>query len=182
LLYPVADNMRQEADITHDNTHTSTDNTSDDTRTNTDSTVRVTVVQAAEILGLTEGAVRQRLKRGTLQADKDEDGSVYVLLDRTHVRTYGDSMRTNDDITDDNTAGQSLVVARLENEVEWLRREVERKDTIIMSLSQSIAALEAPSEPRESSVAPSDSTDRAETTADDDTGKSRSWLRRFFDL
>jgi len=165
--------MRQDADITHDNTRTNTDNTSDDTRTNTDSTVRVTVVQAAEILGLTEGAVRQRLKRETLPADKDEDGSVYVLLVRAQVRTYGDNTRTNDDIThdstrtntdktNDSTADQPLLVERLENEVEWLRREVERKDTIIMSLSQSISALEAPSEPREATETASQGAEGAE--------------------
>ena len=107
--------------------------------------------------------------------------TIYGDNTRSNNDITDDSTRTNPDKTNDNTPHQPLVLERLENEVEWLRREVERKDTIIMSLSRSIGALEAPSEPRESSVTPSDSSDRVETTADD-TGKPRSWLRRFFDL
>ncbi len=40
---------------------------------------RLTVAQAAEKLGITEGAVRSRIKRGTLPTVK-EGGTVYVVL------------------------------------------------------------------------------------------------------
>ncbi len=44
--------------------------------------------------------------------------------------------------------GQSELVAELRSQVEWLRREVERKDTIIMSLTQRVPELEPASEPQ----------------------------------
>jgi hypothetical protein len=40
---------------------------------------RLTVAQAAASLGITEGAVRSRIKRGTLPTTK-EGGTVFVLL------------------------------------------------------------------------------------------------------
>jgi hypothetical protein len=40
---------------------------------------RLTVAQAAAALGITEGAVRSRIKRGTLATAK-EGGNVFVLL------------------------------------------------------------------------------------------------------
>jgi excisionase family DNA binding protein len=41
---------------------------------------RLTVVEAAERLGVKEQAVRKRIARGTLHHTKDEDGRVYVYL------------------------------------------------------------------------------------------------------
>lgn len=41
---------------------------------------RATVPEAAEILGLSEDAVRSRLKRGTLRKEKAPDGTVLVML------------------------------------------------------------------------------------------------------
>src|SRR5215211_1820420 len=41
--------------------------------------VRHTVAEAADMLGISTGAVRNRLSRGTLPSTK-EDGTVYVLL------------------------------------------------------------------------------------------------------
>ena len=40
---------------------------------------RLAVPEAAQELGLTEGAVRQRLQRGTVESERDADGRVYVL-------------------------------------------------------------------------------------------------------
>src|SRR5919202_821638 len=42
---------------------------------------RVTVLKAAELLGLTPDAVRARLRRGTLRKERGEDGTLYVVLD-----------------------------------------------------------------------------------------------------
>jgi hypothetical protein len=41
--------------------------------------VRYTVSEAADMLGITTGAVRNRLSRGTLRKTR-ESGTVYVLL------------------------------------------------------------------------------------------------------
>src|SRR5215211_6927404 len=56
---------------------------------------RVPVTEAADALGISEGAVRMRVKRGTLPSTR-EGGRLYVLLDteptpkpgQPHVRTH----------------------------------------------------------------------------------------------
>jgi len=42
---------------------------------------RVTVTDAAALLGTTEGALRKRIARGTLPHERDAQGRVWVLLD-----------------------------------------------------------------------------------------------------
>ena len=44
---------------------------------------RVTVAEAALLLGLSEDAVRSRLKRGTLRRETGADGTVLVVLGDT---------------------------------------------------------------------------------------------------
>src|SRR4051794_16193678 len=41
---------------------------------------RTTVAEAAQRLGITKEAVRKRISRGTLRADKDPDGTVRVYI------------------------------------------------------------------------------------------------------
>ena len=41
---------------------------------------RVTIREAAVLLGVSEGAIRKRVDRGTLEHDKGTDGRVYVYL------------------------------------------------------------------------------------------------------
>ena len=42
---------------------------------------RLTLRQAAAVLGLSESAMRKRVERGTLSSDKGPDGRRYVYLD-----------------------------------------------------------------------------------------------------
>jgi hypothetical protein len=136
-----------------------------------DNTLRVPVVKAAELLGLTEGAVRQRIKRGNLPIEKATDGSVYVLLDADLARTTTDSTRTNTD----NTSDLHMTIERLDSEVSFLRselitrnEELRRKDHIIAALTERIPELEparepAP-EPREAPEMASEEEGRRDTT------------------
>jgi hypothetical protein len=137
------------------------------------------VHEAAEHLGLTVEAVRSRIKRGTLPKERDPDGTVYVVVEDGAGLGH-DRARPGGDQSNDQAAAQPLIVTRLENEVEWLRREVERKDTIIMSLSQSIAALEAPPEPRDSPVTVTEETDKGTAPTEQEPSQRRPWLHRFF--
>ena len=105
---------------------------------------RVTVQEAARRLGITESAVRKRVKRGLLEHDKEPDGRLYVYLDTQD--------KGRDQVRD---SSYDMLVRRLENENEFLRRELERKDTILLNMTEAMKALnpgaqEAPSEPRES--------------------------------
>ncbi|CAA9312620.1 MAG: hypothetical protein AVDCRST_MAG93-5325 [uncultured Chloroflexia bacterium] len=62
-----------------------------------------------------------------------------------------------------------------------MRREVERKDTIIMQMAQRIPELEAPAEQRNGSKTASPRSDRGTVPEDSqETAEPRSWWRRFF--
>ncbi len=169
----------------------------------------LTVHEAATALDLTVEAVRSRIKRGTLAKEKSQDGTVYVVLDSVDrpdpARQGADQSRQGDDQAGDQSTAQALLIERLENEIEYLRQEVEdwkeeshqkvdylqrelevrneelrRKDTIIMSLTQRIPELEPardiPSEPRESAVTASGN----EENPVHPEPEKPSWWRRIF--
>ena len=154
-----------------------------------DNTLRVPVIKAAELLRLTEGAVRQRIKRGTLPVEKAVDGSVYVLLDADHARTNADHTRTDNDSTHDNTGDLRMTIERLDSEVNFLRselitrnEELRRKDHIIAALTERIPELEAPREPSESPVPDSEGVDKDKDPEHQEPSQRRSWWRAFLGL
>lgn len=102
---------------------------------------RVTVQEAARQLGVSEQAIRKRVKRGTLEHDKDPDGRVYVYLDEV----------TNPSTTPDNT----LLISQMQARIESLERQLEEANAanqehrrIIIALTSRIPQLEAPQEPQ----------------------------------
>jgi excisionase family DNA binding protein len=142
--------------------------------------LRVTVEDAARLLGVSVDAVRKRIERGSLRSEKDGT-TRYVFLDPD--RTHADSDRTSpdDDLTDK--------VAILKGHVQFLRRELEvwqeearRKDHIIAALTERIPELaparDIPSESRESAVtATEESQGKGQVPRDAET---LSWWRRIF--
>src|SRR5918993_4823593 len=111
---------------------------------------RLTVAQAANRLGITQDAVRKRIARGTIGHEKDHEGRIFVYLDtfESEYETDQDNVqdRESKTVLDDD---QDKYTRSLEDQIGFLRRELERKDTIIMSLSQRIPELEVSPEPRE---------------------------------
>ena len=138
---------------------------------------RVTVQEAARQLGITESAVRKRVQRGLLEHDKETDGRLYVYLDTQD--------KVRDKVRD---SSYDMLVRRLENENEFLRRELERKDTILLNMTEAMKALspppqEASSEPRESPQTVEEEPDRAEPHSGApgaQEGVQRPWWRRVF--
>jgi len=112
---------------------------------------RVTVQEAARLLGISEGAVRARIHRGTLETERDS-GTVYVRLNA-------------DDTTNERTERSELVQtlreynAALERQLNAEREASAELRRIVAGLVQRIPELEAPSEPRE---APETATESAE--------------------
>ncbi len=140
---------------------------------------RVTVAEAAIRLGVKEQAIRKRIQRGTLAHDKDEDGRVHVYLDPEYVATgAGNGVDT----------GMETLVQSLQEQIIYLRQESEdwkeearRKDTIIMSLTQRLPELEAPTEPREVFESATQAKGKGAAYRDDqEPSQGRSWLHRFF--
>jgi predicted transcriptional regulator len=135
---------------------------------------RVTVKEAAELLGISPEAVRARIKRGTLHKEKGADGAVYVRLD--------------DDRTSDRTSVHDELVEELRDRVRYLEEESRRKDSIILTMAQRIPELEAPAEPRESPESvgetPDSTNPRSATKEPQETTsrpqEERSWWRRWF--
>lgn len=137
---------------------------------------RVTVKQAADIMGITPEAVRARLFRGTLQRETGEDGTVWVLL-------RPDQAQPDDDHSQDHSHDQSVLVEHLDSEVEFLRSELhnqaERHAEETRELRRLIAALtqripeQLPAAPPEQDQGHRESRQEAPQTASkDDLGGS----------
>src|SRR5215210_3427015 len=111
---------------------------------------RLTVAQAAEMLGVTRDAVRKRIKRHSIEWETAEDGTVYV---------YVDASTTAEDVSAD-ASGQELgtLAEVLREQVEHLREQLDRAEErdrenrrIIAALTQRIPELEPPRESPETS-------------------------------
>jgi hypothetical protein len=156
-----------------------------DTSTKTPpSNQRVTVREASELLGVSEHAIRQRIRRNTLKSDKDADGRVYVLLDVDTEVSGETSDKASGEIYDVDPIRllreQNQMLREQLDEAHAANRENRR---IIAALTQRIPAIEeAPSEPRESSVTPSGEQDNDVPLREDQGQEKRSssWWRRFF--
>ena len=140
---------------------------------------RVSVPEAAKLLGISEGAVRQRMHRGQLQYDKDENGRVYVYP--TAVDTTNNDVKPADDALVDELRDR---IRFLEQELadrkeEALRRdeEAKRKDAILMTLAQRVPELEAPSETVQSPTTAANGEEQGIAAPD---AENRSWWRRIF--
>jgi hypothetical protein len=141
---------------------------------------RYTVAEAADMLGITTGAVRNRLSRGTLPKVK-EGGTVHVLLP-------GDMSRDADRDTGDTPSGMphpepdaltSELRDRLryvENQLEAERQAHAEARRIIAGLVERIPAIEAPQDAED---APEGAEPRPATPGPQE-GARRPWWRRMF--
>jgi hypothetical protein len=156
-----------------------------------DATERFTVSEAAEILGITAEAVRQRIRRGTLPSERDEVGSVFVFLKphkhRANRQPYADPTQPHADPTTDNT----VLYERMSSEIDHLRAQLDKERDSSAELRRIIAALtqripeleparEASPEPRGSSTPPSEEEADTPPSPKGLDQEKRSWWRRFF--
>jgi len=124
-----------------------------------------TVQEAAQRLGISQDAVRQRIRRGSIRHDKDDKGRVYVYLDPTNTRPTPVHDAPSDTVPEASRSNE--LVTELRNRIQFLETELtdrkeesRRKDHIIAALTQRIPELEPPSEPREYSERPTEHVDR----------------------
>ena len=154
-----------------------------------------TVVEAAEILGITPDAVRSRLRRGTLERspERGEDGEVLVVL-----RTVGNQSETVEDSSNDQSgnasngqsetvageADQSDLVEALRDQIALLTRQLDETNRansehrrLLAAALERIPKLEAPAEQRNGHQTASEDSGRDDPK---EPGERRSWWRRFF--
>jgi hypothetical protein len=154
-------------------------------------TIRVSVEEAATLLGIEKGSVKKRIQRGKLRSEKDTSGTIWVYLDRSEtVRDQSQGQSTTD--RDELVSELRDRVRSLERRLDEERESRRRADTIIVQLSRAneeqaltIRELEAPASPeaRESPQTVEDESERVESRPDAggaQEGVQRSWWRRMF--
>lgn len=123
-----------------------------------DSLDRVPVAEAAERLGLTQDAVRKRVARGTIRHDKDQDGRIYV-----YVAPSDTSSKTDQDTVQDEPehSKANRYIASVEDQISFLRRELERKDAILLRMAERLPpAIEPPREEQDQAESAESRSDR----------------------
>ncbi len=157
---------------------------------------RLSVQEAAGVLGVSVDAVRSRIRRGTLTSDKGEDGRVFVWLG-------SDQPTAKPESEDEGSTSRAELAEELREQVGYLREQLRREQDahaearrIIAGLVQRVPELEAApappprTQPRGSDLraeeAPEGSTPgggRAATEAGGEGpegSEARPWWRRVF--
>lgn len=132
---------------------------------------RVTIQVAARRLGISEGAVRKRVTRGTLEHDKEGDGRIYVYLDTRGRRGVDNGQDTGVDLN------SGALISRLEDEIAYLREESRRKDEIIMQQAVTMRQLSAPSETPQDAEPVPEGKEPPESTEGSQAGTQRPWWK-----
>jgi hypothetical protein len=104
---------------------------------------RVTMQEAADELGLTVEAIRKRIQRGSIASDKGPDGRRYVYLDESRPQVGGEG-----------STSTTTLVAELRDRVRFLERELERKDAILLNMTEAMKAIGPPAHEESPSGAP----------------------------
>ena len=143
---------------------------------------RVSVAEAAERLRISQDAVYKRIKRGTIPWDKSEDDKTYVYIDDVDGSTDRARQSTDQASSASNYVSKDELLSELRARVRFLEEELQRKDTILLSLTQRIPELEAPPESRDAPVSSSEEENKGTPPEQQEPSKRRSWWREFFGL
>ncbi len=155
---------------------------------------RLTVSEAAAVLGISVEAVRGRIKRGTIEHEREGD-RVYILLGGDKSATGRDQDAGQPKDQSQPVGDQTPLVENLLDQVAYLREQLSeerearrRADTIIAQLSQANATLaarvpqlEAPQEPQNQAESAGSRSDRGTPPEEPErAAEPRSWWRRIF--
>jgi hypothetical protein len=148
---------------------------------------RVSVAEAAHRLGISQDAVYKRIKRGSIPWDKGEDDKTYVWIDEVDRSTDRARQSTDQASESSNYVSKDELLSEMRARVSFLEEELQRKDAILLSLTQRIPELDpakdSSSKPRQS---PETATEEFPGTHAPPTPERPverpSWWRRFFGL
>src|ERR687886_162014 len=147
---------------------------------------RVSVAEAAHRLGISQDAVYKRIKRGTIPWDKGEDEKTYVWIDEVDESTDRARPSTDRPLEASNYVSKDELLSEMRARVSFLEEELQRKDAILLQLTQRIPKLEpaknSSSEPRESSETAMEDPHLTHysPSAPEQPVERPSWWRRFF--
>src|SRR5215212_10678047 len=151
---------------------------------------KVTVAEAAKLLGISADGVRMRVRRGTIDHEKDETGRLVVYVDEAEL----DRNESQDDSPDAYLAVLQEQIEQLRNDVtdwkEQLREEREanreNRRLLLAALERLPPALEAPeeasSEATEGRQSASERSSQGRTPEEEQSPQKRSWWREFLGL
>jgi hypothetical protein len=153
-------------------------------------TMRVTVEDAARLLGIEKGSVKKRIQRGKLRSERDDSGTVYVYVDRSET-VRDESQGRSRIVHDELLTSKDETIAILRDQLHEEREARRRADTIIAQLARTteeqartIRALEPPGEAEEEAETVEDEPERGQPRSDapgSQEGTRRPWWRRVFD-
>src|SRR5918994_4630800 len=122
---------------------------------------RIPLREAADELGISKDAVRQRIRRDTLRSDKGDDGRVYVYLDTSPYGVHGDEAERK---------GEDRLYREMRERIAYLERQVEeerearrRADTLLARLMDRVPELETPQQQPGGAQRPAEGGARVET-------------------
>ena len=139
---------------------------------------RLSVGEAARALGVTRDAIHKRISRGTIQYERDDNGRYYVYVDTSTASSKEESK----------VEALEWMLEHQQDRISFLERELERKDAILLNMTEAMKALspppqEAPSETRESPQTVDEQQGRGEPHSDAPSAQEdaqRPWWRRLF--
>ena len=149
----------------------------------------LTLREAARALGVSEGAVRKRVSRGSIDSDIGEDGRRYVYFEEDD--TGADEGRPGgEDALSEANAELRARVESLERALEAERESRRRADHIIAALTDRIPELEAPPQSAQEAESVAESASEGEsggeppseerTEAHSGAERRSPWWRRIF--
>jgi len=107
---------------------------------------RVTLAEAAVLLGTSKDAIRMRVRRGSLRSEKGEDGRMYVFVEPDRERPTNASTQAEDA----GARSATPLEEELRDQVGYLREQLRREQDahaearrIIAGLVQRVPELEA---------------------------------------
>jgi hypothetical protein len=154
-----------------------------------DEMVRLTVAEAAVRLGISEAGVRKRVQRGQIPHERGDDGRLFVWISPGETR-HAESRDQPDESRD---SGEASLVPELRDRIRFLERQLEargaelqRRDVMLINMTEAMKALNPPSsqepseapEMAESPKGPLGPRERPFTDAEESI--SRPWWRKWF--
>src|SRR5215210_1682685 len=144
-------------------------------------TRRVTVSEAADIIGISAEAVRMRIRRGTLPSER-HGGTVYVILDTDRTQRVGDvSGNVSGDRTDELLEALRGQVHDLRDQLQAERQGHGEARRLLAAALERIPAIEAPQEASDAPETVGEASEGREphsATGEAQEGVQRPWWRR----